>query len=155
MSRFEYDFITVLKFYTWAERLPDEIDFVDYWYNLFLSETKARIESSIADNINAFHWTRWREDFEIYVDGYKPLDGVGYTPAIRQWFAQYMQFLVYALDAPSKQIAEHYGKSVFQDTVGDWFQYHTFGTNKFVQDFTEKHGMPSTKFIKHEIQRYT
>ena len=131
-----------MKFYIWAERLPDKIDFIDYWYNLFLSKTKAQIESSPADNINAFHWTRWREDFEEFTDGYEPLPGESYSSNMRQWFGQYMQFLVYGLDTPSKIIAEHYGKGVFFDTMEDWFRYHTFGVDQFIQTFTETYGLP-------------
>ena len=140
----EFHFNTVLKFYAWAERLPDNIDFIDYWYNLYLSKTKARIESSLADNINAFHWTRWQEDFEVFTDGYKPLPGHGYTANMRQWFGQYMQFLVYGLDTPSRLLAEHYGKDVFLDTMEDWFKYHTFGADQFVQNFAEKYGTPGS-----------
>ena len=138
----EYEFVTVLKFYCWAEQLPNDVDFIDYWYNLFLSKTKAQIESSIADNINAFHWTRWQEDFEEYTDGYQPQPGDGYSADMRQWFGQYMQCLVYGLDTPSRQIAEHYGKEVFLATMEDWFRYHTFGVDQFIQNFAERFGLP-------------
>lgn len=142
MLNLEFHFNTVLKFQSWAERLPDDVDFIDYWYNLFLSKTKERIESSLADNINAFYWTRWREDFEEFTDGYKPLQGEGYSPDMRQWFGQYMQFLVYGLDTPSRKTADHYGIEVFRDTMENWFRFHTFGVDQFIQSFTETYGLP-------------
>ena len=142
MSNVEFNFTTVLKFGGWAESLPDDIDFLDYWYNLFLSKTKAQIESSILDNINAFHWTRWREEFEEYIDGYKPIPGNGYDSEIRLWFGEYMQYLVYGLDTPSFKIASHYKKDVFQSVFDDWFVYHTFGVDQFIENFTERFGLP-------------
>ena len=143
MLRFEYDYGTVIKFYDWAENLSDDLDFVDYWYNLFLSQTKEKIESGISRNINAFHWTRWKNDFEIYVDKYAPQKGDGFFPDLRNWYAHYMQCLVYALQIPSREIAEFYGKSVFDYATKMFYKYHCYGIDYFIRSFTEKYGLPA------------
>ena len=126
----------------WAEHLSADIDFIDYWYNLFLSETKAKIESHPMNNINAFYWNRWKNDFEIYVDKYAPVPGIGYNGEVRFFLGWYMQYVVYALQIPSRQIAEHYGKEVFQQVLDGWFKYHTFGSNLFMEHFADKFGLP-------------
>lgn len=145
----EFDFGAVLKFGSWAGSLPETIDFTDYWYNLFLSETKAMIESSPMNKINAFHWTRWQEDFERE---YIPVAGDSDTSATedyevisrsREWFACYMQYLVYALQMPSKVIARFYGKEVFISVMSGWRRYHTFGVDHFVAVFADKYGLPA------------
>ena len=140
--RFEYNLTTVRKLAQWATALPDNIDFLDYWYNLSLSETKYKIESSIANKINAFHWTRWKEDFEEFVDGYEPKAGDSFNEEEREWFAMYSQYLVYELQMPSREIALYYGKDMYAKLMQCWFKYHTFGTNLFMDHFLEKFGLP-------------
>ena len=140
--KFEYNLTIVRKLAQWAIDLPNNIDFLDYWYNLSLSETKYKIESSVANNINAFHWTRWKEDFEEFVDGYKPQPGDGFSEQEREWFAMYSQYLVCELQISSKEIAVHYGKDMFVRLMKGWFKYHTFGTNLFMDHFSEKFGLP-------------
>ncbi|MCL2158995.1 MAG: hypothetical protein FWH48_06285 [Oscillospiraceae bacterium] len=140
--KFEYNLGTVLKFQDWAENLPDDADFVDYWYNLFLSQTKEKIEESMLNNINAFWWNRWRNDFETYVDAYVPISGNGQTPDIRNWFAQYMQYLVYALQLPSKKIAEFYGKGAFEAVAKMYPKHHCYGADYFVNSFIGEFGLP-------------
>ena len=110
---FNYEFTTVWKLGNWAEALSDDTDFLDYWYNLFLSETKYKIEKNIVNKINAFHWTRWQEDFEEFVDGYIPQNGTGFASDVRGWFAKYMQYLVFAFQIPGKEIASFYSKDIF------------------------------------------
>ena len=138
----EYSSTTIRKFASWAENLPDNVDFIDYWYNLFLSQTKKRIECNLMDNINAFHWTRWREDFEEYVDMYTPINGNGFSANTRQWFGFAMQCLVYNLQMTSIQIADFYGKDIFCSVVDDWFKYHTYGIDQFAENFVERFGVP-------------
>jgi len=140
--KFEFSEITVSKMASWAEHLPEDIDFIDYWYNLFLSKTKARIESDPMDNINAFYWNRWKNDFEIYVDKYDPIPGNGRHAEERFFFGWYMQYVVYALRTPSCRIAEYYGKDVFQKVLDGWFKYHTFGSNLFMVHFSDNFGLP-------------
>ena len=140
--KFEYSDATVFKMSSWAEHLPNDIDFIDYWYNLFLSETKAKIESHPMNNINAFYWNRWRNDFEIYVDEYSPIPGDGFQAEERFFLGWYMQYVVYAMQIPSRQIAEHYGKDVFQKVLNGWFKYHTFGSNLFMVHFVDNFGLP-------------
>ena len=141
--KYEYDYSTVMKFYGWAECLPDDVDFVDYWYNLFLSQTKEKIESSIFRNINAFHWTRWKNDFERYVDGYVRKEGEGFYPELRNWYAHYMQCLVYAYQISSKSIAEHYGRDIFVSTTQMFYKYHCYGIDYFIRSFADKNGLPA------------
>ena len=141
--RFEYDFILVRKFAAWARNLPDNIDFIDYWYNLSLSETKHKIEEHPANKINAFHWTRWQEDFEQYVDSYVPIisDELFYYQE-REWFAMNMQYLVYAFQVPSREIASYYSKDLHREIFFDWHKYHTFGVDQFVENIVIKYGQP-------------
>jgi len=143
----EFDFAIVLKFGSWASELPDDVDFIDYWFNLFLSQTKALIDSNPMHKINAFHWTRWQEDFEQFVDGYKPTHGASFSADQREWFACYMQYVVYGLQLTAKQIAEHYGKDVFLDVMRGFSRYHTFGVDLFVETFAGKFGLPSGRTV--------
>ena len=146
--KLEYDFTTVRKLSAWARDLSDNIDFIDYWYNLYLSHTKHQIEESIMNKINAFHWTRWQEDFEEYVDHYKPITGDGYFAQEREWFAMYMQYLVYAFQMPSRGLASYYGKDVFHGIMSKWFKYHTFGVDLFVEHIVTDFGKPpATPYI--------
>ena len=139
---YELEFTTVLKLGDWAANLPDDVDFIDYWYHLSLSATKHEIESNFMNKINAFHWTRWKEDFEEYTDGYQPVGGEGFSATEREWFAMYTQYLVYALQASSGSLAKHYGKDTYRDIMDNWFKYHTFGVDQFVENITMKHGLP-------------
>jgi len=91
-SRFEYDIYIVRKLAAWAEyRLSDDIDFIDYWYSLFLSETKIEIDEPELGNRASFGVFRWKNDFEIYYDKYKPKAGEGFYGEERCYFATYMQ----------------------------------------------------------------
>ena len=141
--KLEYEFGTVLKLAHWAEELDDSIDFIDYWYNLALSKTKWLIESDMANRINAFHWTRWKEDFEQFEEKYDPKYGNGYSGAERSYFAMYSQYLVYSLQLYSKELAEYYGKSGFQKLMDCYNQYHCIGSNLFADKFAEKFGLPA------------
>jgi len=143
----EFDFGIVIKFGGWASNLPENTDFIDYWYNLCLSKTKAQIESDPTHKINAFHWTRWKEDFEEFVDKYEVKSGESYTPEEREWFAHYMQYLVYGLQLPGKQIAEHYGKNVFTAIINGWSKYHTFGVDLFIETIADRFGVPENAQI--------
>jgi hypothetical protein len=140
--KFEYNWATVYKFQDWAQKLPDDVDFTDYWYNLFLSETKEKIEESMLNNINAFWWNRWKNDFEIYVDGYMPKPGDSINPDVRNWAAQYLQYLLYALQVPSKRIAEFYGKKTFGAIAKMYPKYHCYGADYFVNSFAGEFGLP-------------
>ena len=141
--KFNFEFVTVLKLGDWAANLDDDIDFIDYWYNLSLSRTKHDIESDIMNSINAFHWNRWKEDFEAFVDGYRVVVGEGYSASQREWFAMYTQYLVYAFQVSSGFIAKHYGKDIYCGIMADWFKYHTFGIDQFVENIVIRHGLPS------------
>ena len=140
--KYEFEFSTVLKLGDWAANLDDGIDFIDYWYHLSLSGTKHDIESDFMNKINAFHWNRWKEDFEVFVDGYKIIPGEGFSSHEREWFAMYTQYLVYAFQLSSSFLARHYGKETYREIMDDWFKYHTFGVDHFVESITEKHGLP-------------
>ena len=139
---YEFDFGTVWKLGQWASNLPDDIDFIDYWYNLFLSATKKRIDKNIVNKINAFHWTRWQEDFEEFVDKYKPLRGDGFGADARDWYGMYMQYLVYAFKLPGEDIARFYGKDVFAHVMNGWTRYHTYGVDLFVETIVSRYGCP-------------
>lgn len=136
---YEYEYITVSKLSDWAESLSGDIDFLDYWYHLSISDIKHSIEVSILNKINAFEWTRWQEDFE---EVYRPIPGEGYDKELRFWFADFSQMLVYALQISSKDIAICYGKDGFAKILDKWYQYHTFGTDHAVSRFVEDFGMP-------------
>ena len=136
---YEYEYVTVSKLSDWAESLPDDIDFLDYWYHLSTSDIKHSIEVSILNKINAFEWTRWQEDFE---EVYSPKPGEGYDKELRFWFADFSQMLVYAFQVSSKDIAIYYGKDGFSKTLDKWYQYHTFGTDHAISRFIETFGIP-------------
>ena len=138
----EYCFTIVSKLSSWAESLSNEIDFIDYWYNLSLSKTKSDIDSDVMNKINAFAWTIWQENFEEYVDGYTPIKGEGYDLDNRSFFGRYMQYLVYAFQLPSKTIAEHYGIEVYRNIMLGMPKYHTMGSDSFVENIVDKYGMP-------------
>ena len=140
--KYEYDFTTISKLAAWAESLRDDVDFIDYWYHLSLSSTKAKIEESVANNINAFFWTRWQEDFEDYFDQYLPIPGNGYSRDIRYWFAYAMQCVVYGFQLSSREIALFYGKSGYKAILDQWFKYHTFSIDLFIDHLTIELGMP-------------
>ena len=141
--KLENNIRVVRKFSSWAGSLSGDIDFIDYWYNLYLSKTKTRIDSNPADNINAHYWTRWQEDFEEFVDGYIPRQGEGFIEADREWFASYMQYLIYAIQMSSKDIANYYGKEVFTQVISSAPAYHTFGVDLFIEHFVDRFGLPS------------
>ena len=123
------------KFANWAGSLADDACFIDYWYNLFLSQTKERIESNPLNNINAFWWTRWKEDFEVFVDKYRPIKGNGYDADIRHWFAACMQEVVNQSNLSSKDIAKKYGKKGFANMIKYWHHYQPMFGEEFVQKF--------------------
>jgi len=137
--RFEYDYNIVVKLDRWASRLPDDVDFIDYWYNFFLSDAKRGIDDKEVDNSASFWITRWRTDFEAE---YSPKLGEGFSATERGWFSMYAQYLVYELQTPSDVIAKHYGKPMFEWLMDCYDAYHTIGTNLFLQYFMEKWGMP-------------
>ena len=143
IMRFEFEFTTVLKLGDWAGNLADDTDFIDYWYNLSLSKTKFEIETDFMNRINAFHWSRWKEDFEEFTDGYQVVCGEGYSASMREWFAMYTQYLVYAFQVSSRDLARHYDKAIYRDIMYDWFKYHTFGVDQFVENIVMKYGLPS------------
>jgi len=92
--------------------------------------------------INSFSWTIWQENFEVYVDGYTPVEGEGYDADSRSFFGRYMQYLVYAFQLPSKAIAEFYGKDVYRKIILGMPKYHTMGSDAFVENIAEKYGVP-------------
>jgi hypothetical protein len=138
----EYCFTIVSKLSSWAENLPDDIDFIDYWYNLSLSSTKADIDSDMMNKINAFSWTIWQENFEEYVDRYIPIKGEGFDIDNRSFFGRYMQYLVYAFGLPSKTIAEHFGVEGYRNIMLEMPKYHTMGSDSFVECIIDKYGLP-------------
>ena len=140
--KFEYCFTIVSKLSGWAENLPDDIDFIDYWYNVSLSKTKAYIDSDIMHRMNAFSFTIWQENFEVFIDGYVPVTGEGYDIDSRSFFARYIQYLVYAFQMPSKTIAEFYGKEIYKNIVLGMPKYHTMGSDSFVENIVAKYGIP-------------
>ena len=137
--RFEYDYMITAKLAEWARRIPDDCDFLDYWFNLFLSDVKCGIDDKEVDNSASFWLTRWREDFE---ENYTPIIGEGFFDYERAWFAMYIQYLVYELQTPSKALAEHYGFGAFKWLMERYDQFHTIGTNLFVEYFVEEWGLP-------------
>ena len=92
--------------------------------------------------INAFSWTIWKENFEEYVDGYVPVEGNGYDLDSRSFFARYMQYLVYAFQLPSKDIAEFYGKENYYNIMFGMQKYHTMGSDSFIENIVQKYGKP-------------
>ena len=140
--RYEYDIIITMKLQQWAKRLSDDIDFVDYWYSLFLSKTKKYLDEPDKGTLASFWINRWQEDFEEYVDKYKPKQGEGFSAEERGWLAQYTQYLVYELQTPSKDIAIIYGKPMFEWMLKGYIKFHCFGTNLFMEHFVEKWGLP-------------
>ena len=139
--KYEYELATVLKLGDWAANLPDDIDFIDYWYNLAMSGTKAEIESDFMNSINAFHWTVWQDRFEELTDSYRKVNGEGFAASEREWFANYTQYLVYAFQVPSSYIAKHYGRQFYIDIMNGWTKYHTLGVDQFVDNIVAKYGM--------------
>ena len=140
--RFNYDYIIVSKLGQWAEELPDTIDFLDYWYNLFLSETKIYIDEPDSGTLASFWINRWKRDFEEYTDKYTPKQGEGFSGEERSWFAQYAQYLVYELQTPSKDICSLYGKAMFEWLMKHYNKFHCFGTNLFMDYFIDEWGLP-------------
>ena len=59
---------------------------------------------------------------------------------MRNWYAHYMQCLVYALQMPSKEIAEFYGKDIFAEATKMFYKYHCYGIDYFIRSFVEKYG---------------
>ena len=140
--KYEYCYTIVSKLSSWAESLSDHVDFIDYWYNLALSRTKADSDSDIMHRINSFSWTIWQENFEVFVDGYVPLEGEGFDPDNRAFFGRYMQYLVYAFQLPSRSIAEFYGKDIYGKIMLGMPRYHTMGSDSFVENIVERYGAP-------------
>ena len=149
--KYEFEFSTVLKLGDWAASLADDIDFLDYWFSLSLSSTKRDIESDFMNKINAFHWTRWKEDFEEFNDGYSMIAGEGFSSTEREWFAMYTQYLVYAFQSSSSCLAKHYGIETYRDIMANWFKYHTFGVDQFAENIATKHGLPLGVATVHKI----
>ena len=141
--KFDFEFITVIKLGDWAIELPDDIDFIDYWYNLALSKTKWEIESNFMNSINAFHWTLWQDRFEELTDGYNRKSGEGFCCSEREWFAHYTQYLVYAFQMSSKELAEYYGLQFYVDLMRGWGKYHILGVDQFVHVVGEDYGLPT------------
>ncbi|MCL1863975.1 MAG: hypothetical protein FWF78_10460 [Defluviitaleaceae bacterium] len=136
---FEYDYFVTAKLSEWARRLPDDCDFLDYWFNFFMSDIKRGIDDKGLDNSTSFWLTRWRYDFE---KEYSPIHGEGYFDYERAWFAMYTQYLVYELQTPSRLLANHYEIKVFKWLLERYQQYHTIGVNLFIDYFTEEWGFP-------------
>ena len=137
--RYEYAYVTVSKLSEWAENLADDMDFLDYWHCLSCSELKNSIDDCITNKINAFEWTRWRNDFE---KKYAPIPGCGHCKETRYWFAYFTQMLVYSFQTSSKDIALHYGKRGYAQIMDKWYQYHTFGIDHAISRFVETFGLP-------------
>jgi hypothetical protein len=137
--RFEYDYIVTAKLAEWARRIPDDCDFLDYWFNFFKSDVKCGIDDKEVDNSTSFWLTRWREDFE---EIYTPIYGNGFFDYERAWFAMYAQYLVYEFQTPSKVLAEHYGFDMFMWLMERYAEFHTIGTNLFIDYFIEEWGLP-------------
>ena len=137
--KYEFDIIVHNKLAHYAESLSEEIDFIDYWINFCKSSVFREIESNWFARINAFHWTRWREDFELI---YEPIKGNGYSEKERWWYASFMHYLQYAMQSPSASIVDYYGKEVLFSLMDEWYQYHTFGVDCAIEKFIEKHNKP-------------
>jgi len=137
--RFEYDYMVTVKLAEWARRIPDDCDFLDYWFNFIMSDVKCGIDDKNVDNSTSFWLTRWREDFE---ENYTPINGEGFFDYERAWFAMYAQYLVCEFQTPSKVIAEHYGLDMFKWLMDNYEKFHTIGTNLFVDYFVEEWGFP-------------
>ncbi|MDR2569093.1 MAG: hypothetical protein LBD23_02185 [Oscillospiraceae bacterium] len=140
--KFEYNFTIVSKLSRWAENLPDNIDFIDYWYNLALSKTKADSDSNVMHKINSFNYTIWQENYEEFIDGYTPIIGEGYDLDSRAFFGRYIQYLMYAFQLSGKEIAEYYGKEIYRKIMLGMPKYHTMGSDAFVEDIVKKYGIP-------------
>ena len=131
----------LIKYSMWLNGLPKNTDILDYWYNLFLSETKACIDEDI-DNMQAFWYNRWIEDFLEYRDSYKPIVTEEPNKVDGTYLAYYTDYLVSALNIPSREIVSHYGKESFQWIADEYYKLHTFGENLFIELFIEEFGLP-------------
>jgi hypothetical protein len=144
--RFEHDIYIVRKLSSWAENhIDEETDFIDYWYNLFQSQTKTLIDEPDKGNVASFGVARWKNDFETYADKYIPQKGQSFSPEERSYFAAYSQYLVYELQIPSKKITELYGKPMFEWLMTHYNRFHTFGLKLFIQYFAEEWGVTDPK----------
>lgn len=137
--------VTERKMRRFAESLPDDVDFADYWYNFAVSKTKEEIDGSIINNINAFHWTRWKEDFEVYVDGYTPIKGNGLHDHWRGWFAAYTQPFIDVFDLPAREIFTFYGKEKFTKMLDMYPRAHCYGVDCFIDDVIDEFGAPAIR----------
>ena len=137
--KYEFDIIVHGKIANYAENLSNEDDFIDYWYNFMKSPVLREIESNMFARINAFHWTRWKEDFERT---YTPVKGNGYSGKEKWWYSAFLHYFQYAIQSSSACIAGFYGKGVLQSLMDEWYQYHTFGVDCAIEKFIEKYNKP-------------
>ena len=132
--------VVARKISMWAENLPADIDYVDYLYNLFLSQTKENIDNNYDCKLS-FGWNVWEEDFEGFVDDYKHVSGN--TPiGIRRYLVYYTDYIFRGSHLSSREIAEHYGKEVFQWIADNYDLFHTVGGNEFLEHLVYEFGFP-------------
>ena len=124
-----------------TETLGENFDFIDYWYNFFLSDLKDEIDRHIMRGINALWCNIWQEDFEA---GYAVKAGDPLTAARRYWFASYMEGLVFAFRCSPNIIARFYGLDVFAEIAKGYPMYHCMGYDAFVQEIAELYGKPAS-----------
>ena len=145
MLKIEPNFTAALKFKNWAENLPESTDFIDYWFNLFKSPVKEKIDLHPWSNINCFWWVRWQDILE---EMYTPVKGESFCVADRGWFAMYMQYLIIALQLPPAEIAGFYGKDVFSQIIKSCNKYHTMSVYLFVEHVRMRHGLPPNVIVQ-------
>ena len=139
--RYKCIYQTVEKLGLWAEELEDDIDFADYWHNLMLSKTKSKIDN-FDDQINAFWVSRWKEDFEEFEDKYTPKEGEGYLDYEKEMVAIATQYLVYAYQISSRELAEFYGINLVTHIIENTGRYEFYEAEDVVRDIVKNLGVP-------------
>ena len=134
---------TVHKMGQMAENLSVSVggnfDFVDYWFNFFLSNVKDEIDKHFLLGINALWYSIWQEKFE---ECYFIKDGDPLTGPERYWFASYMEGLVFSFRCSPKIIAQYYGLDGFRRIAEGYQMFHCMGYDAFVQEIITEYGKP-------------
>ena len=140
---YKWQTITVDKMGQMAEELADihgdNFDFVDYWYNWFLSPIKDEIDKDLMLGINALWISTWRKRFERT---YTVIIGDALHAEERYWFGSYMEGLVFAFRCSPKVIGEYYGISTFRELAFGYPMYHCMGYDAFVKRVVKYYGKP-------------
>ena len=135
------DFIrsTSKKLSSWAENLPEEVDFFHYWGSLLRSEVMSKLDYSESHSYHATYWTRWQEEFE---KEYTPMKGDSFSQDEQAWTASFIYFLSRSLHVTSRDLAEFYGDLLVQNALNKWFPYHTMSYTNAIKKFVREFGLP-------------